>query len=151
MLEANTFLRKIIKLKHYFITRYLDSLSKVHFQSNLYLIFIPCKQRLLWRWTLESKSEHIVRKYYFHFIIFYKNVLASSNIVTIKLHGYIVSFGSISLIQHSPCSDLKYFLQCETYPVRVRKLLTCNVDQKLRTFRIIIIPLVHFIFTSSCW
>ena len=45
--------------------------------TNLYLL---SKERLLWRWTLESKSEYIVRKYYSNFIMFDKNVLASSNI-----------------------------------------------------------------------
>ena len=45
--------------------------------TNLYLL---SKERLLWRWTLESKSEYIVRKYYSNFIMFDKNVLASSNV-----------------------------------------------------------------------
>ena len=57
---------EIIKLKYYFITIYSELLCKVH---------------LLWRWTLESKSEYIVIKKYLNFIIFHKNVLASNNIV----------------------------------------------------------------------
>ena len=37
LLDASTFLWKIIKLKYYFLTIYSDLLSKVHHQSNLYL------------------------------------------------------------------------------------------------------------------
>ena len=37
MLEASTFLWKIIKLKYYLLTTYSDLLSEVHLQSNFYL------------------------------------------------------------------------------------------------------------------
>ena len=37
IVRSKYFLWKIIKLKYYFLTIYLDLLSKVHLQSNLYL------------------------------------------------------------------------------------------------------------------
>ena len=37
IVRSKYFLWKIIKLKYYFLTIYLDVLSKVHLQSNLYL------------------------------------------------------------------------------------------------------------------
>ena len=83
LLEASTFLWKMIKLKYYFLIIYSDLLSKVHFLENGIWkvspnIYLENNISILLFSTKMYFGKY--RKKYLSFIIFHKNVLASNNI-----------------------------------------------------------------------